>query len=176
MLARGGADALAHLDCYPAPLYAIDADGYLVFYNAACTAIAGRTPQLGIDRWCLCAAIFTPDGERVDYATGPMASVLRGARPLRHLEALIERPDGGRTAVYPYPTPALDDEGRLVGAINLIVPLDGALHRDLLTTAQRCRKLAKFIGDRQANDALTQMAEECDQQALILAPPALARN
>lgn len=176
LLARGGVGALTHLDPRPAPIYAIDADGYLVYYNAACVAIAGRTPQLGIDRWCLCAAIFTPEGEPVDYPTGPMATVLRAARPLRDLEALIERPDGERTVVNPYPTPALDDDGRLVGAVNLIVPLDGALHRDTLATAQHCRKLAQWIGARQANDALTQMAEECDQQARILAPPAPARN
>lgn len=178
MLASGGVDALAQYDPYPAPLYAIGGDGHLVYYNDACVAIAGRTPKIGIDRWCLCHAMFTSDGEPVDHATGSMAAVLRDARPIRGIEALIEQPDGRRIAVQPYPTPALDDEGCVVGAINLIVPLDGQLHRDLLATAQRCRTLAKWIGDRQANDALNRMAEECGEQALILAPfePDIPRN
>lgn len=170
LLAREGVDALTRYNPYPAPLYAIDADGHLLYYNDACVAIAGRVPQVGIDRWCLCHAIFTMEGDPVDYATGPMATVLRDARPLRGLEALIERPDGERTAVQPYPTPALADDGQLIGAVNLIVPLDGTLYHELLATAQRCRTLAKWIGDRQANDALSKMAEECDEQALILAP------
>lgn len=179
LLAREGVDALAQYDRYPAPLYAIDADGDLLYFNDACIAMAGRTPQIGIDRWCTCHALFTMAGDRVDHATGPMATVLRDARPVRGLEALIERPDGERVAVKPYPTPALDDHDQVVGAVNLIVPLDGALHYELLATAQRCRTLAKWIGDRQANDALSQMAEECDEQALTLAPaptPANSRN
>ena len=170
MLANDGVDALAQFDPHPAPLYAIGADGHLLYYNDACVGIAGRTPQIGIDRWCLCHAILTPQGEPVAHATGSMAAVLRDARPVRGVEALIEQPDGRRIAVQPYPTPALDDEGRVVGAINLIVPLDGQLHRDLLATAQRCRTLAKWIGDRQANDSLNRMAAECGEQALILAP------
>lgn len=171
LLAREGVDALAQYDRYPAPLYAVDADGDLLYYNDAWVAIAGRAPQIGIDRWCPCDAILTMAGEPVDQATGPMATVLRDAHPVRGVEALIERPDGERVAVKPYPTPALDDRDRVVGAVNLIVPLDGALHQELLATAQRCRTLAKWIGDRQANDALSRMAVECDEQALILAPP-----
>ena len=97
---------------------------------------------------------------------------------MRNIEALVERTDGGKTSVRSFPTLAFAEDGRVVGAVNLFVPSDGQLHRDLLATAQRCRMLAKWIGDRQANDALTQMAEECDQQALILAPiaPATPRN
>lgn len=176
MLASGGVDALAPYDQYPAPLYATGPDGYLLYYNHACATIVGRTPRLGIDRWCVCAAIFTMAGEPTDHDTGPMATVLRDALPLRGLEALIEQPGGKRIAVQPYPTPALDDEGRLVGAINLIVPLDGQLHRDLL--AKRYRTLARWISDRQAHDSLKSMADECDQQALVLAPiePDAPRN
>ena len=178
VLASDGVDALAQFDPYPAPLYAIGTDGHLLYYNDACVGIAGRTPQIGVDRWCLCHAILTPQGEPVAHATGSMATVLRDARPIRGIETLIEQPDGRRIPVQPYPTPALDEEGHLVGAINLIVPLDGQLYRDLLATAQRCRTLAKWIGDRQANDALTRMADECAEQALILTPlePQTSRN
>lgn len=178
LLAREGVAALARYDPHPAPLYAIDAGGRLIYYNEACVAITGRNPQIGVDRWCVAAAIYTPDEEPVDYATGPMATAVREARPLRDLVALIERPDGEKTPVRVFPTPALTEDGRVVGAVNLIVPLDGVLHQELLATAMRCRTLAKWIGDRQANDALSLMAVECDQQARILAPvdPDTPRN
>ena len=172
LLASGGTDALAQFDPYPAPLYALDGDGHLRYFNDACVTLAGRTPQIGVDRWCVCTAVYTAQGEPVDHETGPMATAVREARPLRDFEALIERPCGARVAVQPYPTPALDHSGEVVGAVNLFVPLDGALYLDLLATAQRCRRLAKWIGDRQANDSLSQMAEECEQQALILTPAA----
>ena len=178
LLALEGAGALSRYDAHPAPLYAIDADGHLIYFNDACVGITGRTPDLGIDRWCVSAAIFTPAGDPVDYATGPMATAVREARPLRDLEAVIQRPDGGLVRVRAFPTPAVAEDGSVVGAVNLIVPLDGVLHRTLLSTAQRCRTLAKWIGDRQANDSLVQMARDCDRQAHVLAPgePDVARN
>lgn len=170
MLASEGVEALARYDPHPAPLYAIDSDGLLIYYNDACATITGRTPQIGSDRWCVSGAIYTLEGAPVDYATGPMATAVGEARALRDLSALIERPDGEKTAVSAFPTPALAEDGRVIGAINVIVPLDGVIHRELLATAHRCRTLAKWIGDRQANDALVCMARECDAQAHILAP------
>jgi two-component sensor histidine kinase len=52
-----------------------------------------------------------------------MAVALRENREVRGEEAIAERPDGTRTPFIPYPTPLRDAEGRLVGAINMLVDI-----------------------------------------------------
>ena len=170
LLASAGSEALTRFDPFPGALYATDRDGRLIYFNDACVALTGRTPQVGVDRWCICAGLRSIAGDPIAPDQGPLAGALREGRALRNIEALVEHADGGKIPVRSFPTPAFAEDGRVVGAVNLLVPSDGQLHRDLLATALRCRTLAKWIGDRQANDALTQMAEECDQQAQVLRP------
>lgn len=169
-LANGGPLALSRYDDFPGPVYAISASGHLTYHNKACLAITGRSPQVGVDQWCVAATVLTLDGVAVEFASGPMATALRERRPLRDIEALVERPNGERTAVRSYPTPAIDAQGNVVGVINLLVPIDGTLHRDLLATMQRCRSLAKWIGDRGASASLLAMAAECETQAGVMCP------
>ena len=52
-----------------------------------------------------------------------MAMALREKRPIRGMEAVAERPDGSRVPFTPYPTPIFDADGRLVGAVNMLVDL-----------------------------------------------------
>ncbi len=50
----------------------------------------------------------------------------RGAeekRPVFGCEAVAERPDGQRRIFTPYPTPLFDDQGRLTGAVNMLVDI-----------------------------------------------------
>jgi PAS domain-containing protein len=51
----------------------------------------------------------------------PMAIALREGRAVRGAEAIAERPDGKRVWFQPYPTPLRDDEGRVVGGINMLM-------------------------------------------------------
>jgi two-component sensor histidine kinase len=52
-----------------------------------------------------------------------MAVALKEDRPVRGVEAIAERPDGTRLPFVPYPTPLHDAEGKLVGAINMLVDI-----------------------------------------------------
>jgi PAS domain S-box-containing protein len=52
-----------------------------------------------------------------------MAMALKEDRPIRGIEAVVERPDGTRVRILPYPTPLHDAAGRLVGAVNMLVDL-----------------------------------------------------
>ena len=52
-----------------------------------------------------------------------MAVALKENRPVRGVEAIAERPDGTRVPFIPYPTPLHDSEGRLIGAINMLVDI-----------------------------------------------------
>jgi two-component sensor histidine kinase len=50
-----------------------------------------------------------------------MAIALKEGRIIRNVEALAERPDGTRVPFIPYPTPLRDADGKIVGAINMLV-------------------------------------------------------
>ena len=52
-----------------------------------------------------------------------MAVALKTGRPVRGIEAVLERPDGTRVPFMPYPTPLHDAAGNLVGAVNMLVDL-----------------------------------------------------
>ena len=52
-----------------------------------------------------------------------MAVALRENRRIRGVEAIAERPDGTRVPFIPYPTPLRNAEGRLIGAINILLDI-----------------------------------------------------
>ena len=153
---------------FPAPLYATDESGKILYFNAACVQFAGRTPTLNVDRWCVTWKLYTDEGTFLPHDQCPMAVAIRGGEPVRGVEAYAERPDGERTRFRPFPTPALDDSGRVVGAVNLLVPVDGSTHRDLIARANKCRSLAKWVTDKQAEKVLTGLAKECERHAEAL--------
>ena len=53
----------------------------------------------------------------------PMAMAIKEDRPVRGVEIIVERPDGSRGYVLPYPTPLHDDAGNLTGAVNVLVDI-----------------------------------------------------
>jgi two-component sensor histidine kinase len=52
-----------------------------------------------------------------------MAVALKERRPVRGVEALLQRPDGTLVPFLPFPTPIGDENGELVGAINMLVDI-----------------------------------------------------
>lgn len=113
----------ALLEALPAAIYTTDAQGNVTFYNQASVELAGRTPVIGSDQWCVTWKLLWPDGRPMPHDQCPMAIALRENRPVRGGEAIAERPDGGRIPFLAYPTPLRDREGKLVGAINMLVDI-----------------------------------------------------
>jgi PAS domain-containing protein len=103
-------------------LYVTDAEGWLTYYTEAAAELWGRRPVLGEERWCGSWRIYRTDGTPLPHARCPMAIALTENRPVRGVEALLERPDGARTRFLPYPTPLRDQAGTLVGGMNLLLP------------------------------------------------------
>lgn len=167
-LRDAGAGALRHYDDFPAPLYATDGSGRITYFNPACVEFAGRSPALMVDRWCVSWKLYSNDGASLPHDKCPMAVAIRDGRPVRGVEAFAERPDGERTRFRPFPTPAVDEAGRVIGAVNLLVPVDGNPHRDLIAKADKCRTLAKWVTDKRAQKVLTGMARECERHAEAL--------
>ncbi|CAN7599374.1 EAL domain-containing protein [Bosea sp. LjRoot9] len=131
------------LDQLPICVYMTDAEGRVTYANRAAGAFVGREPRIGTDRWCVTHKLFTIEGAPLAPQDGPMAVALRESRPVRGVEAMLERPDGTRTPVLTYPTPLFGDDGALTGGFNLLVDISkrkqaeqklaDTLHHDGLT-------------------------------------------
>jgi PAS domain S-box-containing protein len=109
------------LEALPAAIYTTDADGTITFYNQAAIAMSGRTPRIGKDKWCVTWKLYKPNGQPLPHDECPMAVALKENRPVRGEEAVAERPDGVRVPFIAYPTPIRDADGRLLGAVNMLV-------------------------------------------------------
>jgi PAS domain S-box-containing protein len=111
------------LEAIPAAIYTTDADGKVTYYNQAAVEFAGRAPTVGSDEWCVSWKLYRPDGTPLPHDQCPMAVALKEGRPIRNAEAVAERPDGTRVPFIPYPTPIRDSDGKVVGAINMLVDI-----------------------------------------------------
>jgi len=109
------------LAAIPAAIYTTDAAGKITYYNEAAVEFAGRRPTIGSDEWCVGWKLYWPDGTPLPHDQCPMALALKEDRPIRGKEAIAERPDGTRIPFIPFPTPLHDADGRLIGAINMLV-------------------------------------------------------
>ena len=114
--------ARVFLDALGVALYTTDDDGRITFYNEAAAALWGRRPQAG-ERWCGSLHLFWPDGRPMAHEESPIARAMREDRPVRGATAHAERPDGSRVSFETYPTPLHDRDGRLVGAVNVLVDI-----------------------------------------------------
>ncbi|HEX2255298.1 MAG TPA: PAS domain S-box protein [Afifellaceae bacterium] len=111
------------LQALPAALYTTDAAGRITFFNEAAAQLWGCRPRLGSAQWCGSWRIFTTEGKLLPHDECPMAVALKENRPIRGTDAVAERPDGTRVPFLPFPTPLRDDNGKLLGAVNMLVDI-----------------------------------------------------
>ncbi|MBY2968133.1 PAS domain S-box protein [Rhizobium leguminosarum] len=110
------------LEALPAAVYTTDATGRITFFNNAAVEMSGRTPEIG-DMWCVTWRLYNTDGTPLPHDQCPMATALKENRAVRGAEAIAERQDGRRIPFIPYPTPLHDADGKLIGAINMLVDI-----------------------------------------------------
>ncbi|WP_353718822.1 PAS domain S-box protein [Dyadobacter sp. 676] len=111
------------IDGLPTAVYTCDSRGYIDMYNRAAVDLWGREPQLNTDLWCGSWKIYTPEGSPLPLDECPMAICLTEAREVYGEQIVIERPDGTRRHVLPYPKPLFDSKGNLTGALNMLVDI-----------------------------------------------------
>ncbi len=111
------------LQALPAAIYTTDAAGRITFYNEAAAALWGCRPELGKSEFCGSWKLYWPDGTPLPHDECPMAVALKQGKAIRGMEAVAERPDGTRVPFIAYPTPLFDAEGRLTGAVNMLVDI-----------------------------------------------------
>jgi two-component system, chemotaxis family, CheB/CheR fusion protein len=113
----------AVFDLVPTAIYTTDANGLLTYYNEAAAVLWGRRPKIGEEWWCGAWELYWPDGSPLPLDQCPMAIAVKEGRAVRGLEAVVQRPDGTRVPVTPFPTPLYDTSGALVGAVNVVLDL-----------------------------------------------------
>lgn len=111
------------IDALPAAVYTTDAQGRLTHFNPAARLLAGRTPQIGTDEWCVTWKLYHAEGTPLPYDEYPLAVAIKEGRPISGLEVIAERPDGTRVWGESYPTPLRDSAGQIVGGINMVIDI-----------------------------------------------------
>jgi len=111
------------LDALPVAFYITDTEGRLIYFNRAAVSLAGRVPEIGIDKWCVTWKLLTADGATIPRDQCLMATMLMDKPAQLDQEHLAERPDGSRFWFTPYPTILRDANGRITGGANMLVDI-----------------------------------------------------
>jgi PAS domain S-box-containing protein len=132
------------IEALPAAVYTTDAEGRITMFNQAAVELSGRVPEVGTDSWCVTWKLYHPDGTPMPHDECPMAMALKQGRPVLGYEAIAERPDGTRINFIPYPTPLTDDNGNLIGAINMLVDITDRKRTEIALKESE-RELTEFF-------------------------------
>ena len=111
------------LGALPAAIYVTDAAGHILYCNQSAVDLWGGAPVLGKDKWSDLSQFRHADGTPMAQADCPTEIALKQGRIVRGLEAIIERKDGSRVPIIPYPTPLYDATGAIAGVINMTVDI-----------------------------------------------------
>jgi PAS domain S-box-containing protein len=148
------------LELLPVAVYTCDAAGYIQLYNQAAVKLWGREPQAGKDMWCGSWRIFDPStGEPVSLDSCPMAVTLKEGRPVVGQEIMIERPEGTRRIIAPYPSPIFDHAGKMTGAINMLI--------DITEQKQAAQRKEAQKALKEKNKELERMNQELSSFAYV---------
>lgn len=112
------------LDSLPVGAYLCDANGLITYYNKPAAKAWGRAPALcsPSDRWCGSFRLYNvKTSEPTPHDECWMARAIKDDRPYVAEEIEIERPDGTRWTALVHATPIRDANGRLVGAMNILI-------------------------------------------------------
>jgi PAS domain S-box-containing protein len=109
------------LNILPVAVYTCDKDGYITYYNECAAQIWGRHPHIGKDQWSGAFKTYNADGNLLLQDECPMALVLKTGQEISKQEIIVERVDGTRLNVVPQPRAIYDEDGKLEGAVNMLI-------------------------------------------------------
>jgi PAS domain S-box-containing protein len=107
----------------PAAIYTTDAAGRITYCNQGAVDLWGLKPKLARDRWCDLARYYRADGTPLALGECPTDIALKQGRVVLSREMILERHDGTRIPIIPYPTPLRDRRGAIVGVVNMTVDI-----------------------------------------------------
>src|SRR5579883_1197833 len=162
----------------PAPIYSLDREGRVTFYNEAAAALWGRRPAPGTASWSGAWKLYQPDGTPLPHDESAAALAIKQRRAVGGMEEIAERPDGTRVPFAAHPTPVFDDAGELVGVVNLIFDrrdlrrAEDALARQIEQRREAEVALSRKAGEQAAlhelTDRLQRAASRDDMYAAAL--------
>jgi PAS domain S-box-containing protein len=129
----------------PVPCFALDEDGYLLFYNEEAARLWGRRPELGKEQWSGAFRLLTLEEKELPPSLSAVASALRERRSLAGVESMIERPDGTQRLVADHTDPLFDATGNCIGVVN--VQLDVTEQREMQKAGERREALFRDVAD-----------------------------
>ena len=135
---EGTARSAAHLElrllleALPVAAYLCDRDGLIPYYNQPAVALWGRAPAPNDpkDRWCGSFRLFSSSGVPIAHEESWMAQTVHSGQPHYGHELVVERPDGLVVPVLVYTNPLFDTEGRVTGAVNLLIDVSNRSRAD----------------------------------------------
>src|SRR5262245_30016113 len=111
------------LGALPAAVYVTDAIGRITYCNDAAVNLWRISPKLGQHRWSDVSRFYHVGGTPMALEDCPTEIALTQGRVVRGREAILERGDGTRVPIVPYPTPLRDLTGAVVGVVNMTVDI-----------------------------------------------------
>jgi PAS domain S-box-containing protein len=131
------------LELLPAGAYTCDAAGRITWFNELAALLWGRRPRLDDDavRYCGSMSLLSPHMQPIEHHACWMALALRDRRAYLGQEFVIVRPDHSQVTVLAYATPLMDEDGKLMGAVNILVNIsDRKRVEQLLADANRANE------------------------------------
>jgi two-component system sensor kinase FixL len=113
------------MNILPAGAYTCDASGLITYFNPLAEAIWGRSPKLrdAGERFCGSHQLYSSDGDPISHEECWMALALLQGTAYHGREIVIERRDGSRTIAEAYAHPLRNEQGQIVGAVNLVADI-----------------------------------------------------
>lgn len=113
------------LEKLPVGAYICDPNGLITYFNHYAVRLWGRTPKLNhlVDRYCGSHKLYSPDGSPLPHNQCWMARTLEMDKEFDGEEIVIEREDGARFTVLAHVNPLHDENGKLIGAVNIVVDI-----------------------------------------------------
>src|SRR5262249_39608574 len=129
------------LGALPAAVYVTDAGGRITYCNEGAVNLWRARPKFGEDSWRDLAHFYYPEGKRMELSDCPTEIALNQGRCERGREAILERKDGTRIPIIPYPTPLRDATGATIGVVNMMIDISERRQAER-TLAERNAQLA----------------------------------
>jgi PAS domain S-box-containing protein len=113
------------LDTLPVAAYTCDAEGLITYFNERTVEAWGRRPKLNasVERFCGSYRLYSSDGAQIPHGQCWMALAIKENKVYEGREIVIERPDGSRLTVLAHVNPFYNEEGKLLGAVNIVVDI-----------------------------------------------------
>ncbi|RYE21288.1 MAG: PAS domain S-box protein [Sphingobacteriales bacterium] len=112
-----------HINNLPVAVYICNNEGYITYYNRAAVKIWGREPEIGMELWNGSSKLYYADGSPLPIEVCPMALTIKHGVAVEGEEIILQRPDGTKRNILPYPVPVYNAAGELTGATNTLIDI-----------------------------------------------------